>query len=129
MGDRQSVEALQWLAYMVRRRNNVTHAGNGSEVHLAGVPNVKVDGYCKDTNEVFEYPGFFLGMGVFDCPIDTSPLVTQMRHCRTGLRKQKRVCKKSETLVILLFRSWVASLEECYVKILAFEMNFARISM
>jgi G:T-mismatch repair DNA endonuclease (very short patch repair protein) len=25
------------------------HAGNGREVHLAGVPNVKVDEYCKDT--------------------------------------------------------------------------------
>ena len=26
MGDRQSVEALQWLAYIGRTRNNVTHA-------------------------------------------------------------------------------------------------------
>ena len=33
VGDRQSVEALQWLAYIGRTRNNVTHAGNGREVH------------------------------------------------------------------------------------------------
>ena len=55
----QSVEALQWLAYIGRTRNNVTHAGNGREVHLAGVPNVKVDGYCQNTNKVFEYLGCF----------------------------------------------------------------------
>jgi len=28
MRDRQSVEALQWLAYIGRTRNNITHAGN-----------------------------------------------------------------------------------------------------
>jgi hypothetical protein len=26
MGDRHSIEALQWLAYISRRRNNITHA-------------------------------------------------------------------------------------------------------
>ena len=59
MGDRQSVEALQWLAYIGQTRNNVTHAGNGREVHLPRVPNVKVDGCCEETNEVFEYIGSF----------------------------------------------------------------------
>jgi len=58
-GDRQSLEALQCLAYIGRTKNNVTHAGNGREVHLPGVPNVKVDGYCKGTYEVFEYLGCF----------------------------------------------------------------------
>jgi hypothetical protein len=51
MADRQSIEGLQWLACVGRTKNN-TDAGNGREVHLAGVPNVNVDGYCKDTNEV-----------------------------------------------------------------------------
>jgi hypothetical protein len=44
MGDRQSVQAHQRLAYTGRTRNNVTHAGNRREVHLAGVSNVQVDG-------------------------------------------------------------------------------------
>ena len=35
MGFRQSVDALQWLAYIGRTRNNGIHAGNGREVHLA----------------------------------------------------------------------------------------------
>jgi hypothetical protein len=52
MGDRQSVEALQWLAYIGRTRNNVTHAENGREVRLGRVPNLKVDGYCPQTWEV-----------------------------------------------------------------------------
>ena len=59
MGDRQPVEALQWLAYIDWTRNNVTHAGNGREVHLPGVPNVKFDGYSEEKNEVFEYMGCF----------------------------------------------------------------------
>ena len=59
MGDRQSVEALQWLAYIGRTRNNVTHAGNGQEIHLSGVQNVKVEGYCAEKKEVFEYLGCF----------------------------------------------------------------------
>ena len=53
MGDHQSFEALQQLAYNERTRNNVSHAGNGREVRWAEVPNVKVDGYCEETNEVF----------------------------------------------------------------------------
>jgi len=54
MGDRQSIEGLQWLAYMGRTRK-IIHAGNGREMHLPGVPNIKVDGYCQETKEVFEY--------------------------------------------------------------------------
>ena len=46
--------------------------GNGREVHLPGVINVKLDGYSAETNEDFEYLGFFFGMGVVVCPIDIS---------------------------------------------------------
>jgi len=42
MGDRQSVEALQWLTYIGRTSGNIVHACNGREVHLPGVLNVKV---------------------------------------------------------------------------------------
>jgi hypothetical protein len=33
MGDRQSLEGLQWLTYMGRMRK-IIHAGNGKEMHL-----------------------------------------------------------------------------------------------
>jgi G:T-mismatch repair DNA endonuclease (very short patch repair protein) len=59
MEDRQSVEALQWRAYIGRTRNNIIHDGNGREVHLPGVSNVKVDGYCAMTREVLLYLGCF----------------------------------------------------------------------
>ena len=57
MGDRQTVEALQWMAY-IGRTCNISQAGNGIEVRLARI-NVKVDGFCEEANEVFEYLGCF----------------------------------------------------------------------
>ena len=59
MRDRQSVEAFQWLAYVGRTRYYVIHAGNGREVYLPVVPNVKVNGYSPKTQEVFEYLGCY----------------------------------------------------------------------
>ena len=56
MGDRQSFEALQWLPYIGLTRNN------GRDVHLVRVPHVKIDVYCRETNEVFEYLGCFARM-------------------------------------------------------------------
>ena len=32
LSDRQSIEAFQWLRYIGRTRNNVTHVGNGRYV-------------------------------------------------------------------------------------------------
>jgi len=59
MGDRQTAEAIQWLVYIGRTRDDVIHAGNWREVHLSGVPNVKVDGYSPKTQEVFDYFGCY----------------------------------------------------------------------
>jgi len=92
MGGRQSVEALQWLAYIGRTRN-ISHAGNGREVRLAGVPNVKVDGYCEETNEVFQYLGCFWH-GCLCVPNRHNPLVRPRKLWRTGMRKLRRGCRK-----------------------------------
>ena len=59
MGDRQSVEALQWLAYIGQTKDHIITAGNGWQVHLPGVPNVKVEVYSPETKEVFAYLGCF----------------------------------------------------------------------
>ena len=59
MGYRQSVEAIQWLAYIGQTRDDVIHAGNGRKVHLPRVRNVKVNGYSPKTQEVFEYLGCY----------------------------------------------------------------------
>ena len=39
------------------KSDDVIHAGNGRELHLPGVANVKVDGYSPKTQEVFDYLG------------------------------------------------------------------------
>jgi len=71
----------------------------------------------------------FCGMGVLACPIDTNPMVRLRNLCRTGMKKLKRVCRKSKTLVLRLFRSGGVSLENCCVKMLALKMNFPRTPM
>jgi hypothetical protein len=105
MGDHQSVEALQWLAYIGQSKENLIHAGNGREVRLPGAPNVKVDGFCRETNEVFVYLGCF-GTGVPPlCPIGTSLSAILKKHWRTDMKKQWPGHKRSEMQVIMLFRS------------------------
>jgi hypothetical protein len=44
MGDRESVKALQWLAYIGQTKDNLIHAENGREVCLPEVPTLRVDG-------------------------------------------------------------------------------------
>ena len=88
MGDRQSAEAIQWLVYIGRTRNDVIHAGNGREVHLPGVPNVKVDGYSPKTQEVFEY----LGCYWHGCPCMPN------RHKPIGNTKVTMLSRNEETI-------------------------------
>ena len=92
-GDRQSVEVLQWPAYIGGTRNNITNAGNGREVRLAGVPNVKVDGYCEETNEVFDYIGCFwhgcLCMPIRHKPIGKTEETLENSYEETKARLQK----------------------------------------
>jgi hypothetical protein len=116
MGNRQSVEALKWLAYIGRTRNNVTHAGNGREVHLARVPNMKVDGYCSETNEIFELLGCFS----HGCPCMPN------RHKPIGNTKETLLSPYEETMARLqkirdagykVVSIWAASLLKYCAKI------------
>ena len=85
IGYRQSVEAIQWLAYISQTRDDVIQAGNGREVHLLRVPNVKVDGYSPKTKQVFEYLG---------CHGWSS---MQNRHKLIGSTKEKLLSMYEET--------------------------------
>ena len=93
MGDRQSVEALEWWTKISRTRNKFPHAGSGREVHLPAVPNVKDEWYCAEAMEVFEYLGCF-GLGVNVCPVDISLTETLKDLCRVGMRRRRRGCIK-----------------------------------
>lgn len=55
--DNQSKVAIQWLVWEEHQRGvNIHHAAKGEEVRVAGV---KVDGYCEDTKQVFEFEGCY----------------------------------------------------------------------
>ena len=86
-GNLQSVQGLQWLAYIGRTRK-IIHAGNGREVRLAGYKTWKLIRTVKRRMKS-EYLGC-CGMSVFACPIDINPSAILMRHCRTGMKKQWR---------------------------------------
>jgi hypothetical protein len=73
MRDRHSTDAHHCLASIAQSRSNITHDGSGQQVHLAGLPTLKFDGYCKETNDVFEYLGCFW-YGCFCMPNRDKPI-------------------------------------------------------
>ena len=88
---------------------------------------MKVDVYCKDTNEVIEYLGCFWH-GCLCLPNRHKPIGNTDETLQNMCEETQARLKKLKTLVIM-FRSGVASLEKCYVKNLALKMNFARTPM
>ena len=127
MGDRQSVKTLQWLVYIGVTRDNIVHAGNGREVHLDRVPHVKVDWNCRETNEVFEYLGFFRTDVLPICPIATSPLAKRHRHCKADMRKLWRDCKESAGYKVVSI--WGCEVRKLLLQNPGLEKNLARFPM
>ena len=72
MGESQSAEAIQWLAYIGRTRDDVIHAGNGREVHLPGVPNLKYMAALQRHKRSLSI-WVVTGMDFHPCLIDTKP--------------------------------------------------------
>ncbi|KAB0800667.1 hypothetical protein PPYR_06406 [Photinus pyralis] len=55
--DKQSKIAIEWLIWEEKVRGiNILHAAKGKEMVLGGL---SVDGYCAETNQVFEMMGCF----------------------------------------------------------------------
>ncbi|XP_055856072.1 uncharacterized protein LOC129919242 [Episyrphus balteatus] len=55
--DNQSPEAIKWMISEERNRKiNIRHSYKGKEVLINGV---KVDGFCQETNQIFEYHGCY----------------------------------------------------------------------
>jgi len=74
-----------WLTLV--GRGTVLPNGNGREVHLAEVPSMKVNGYCQETNEIFEYLGCFW----HGCPVMTN------RHKPIGNTTGTLLSRQEET--------------------------------
>ena len=93
MGIVSRLRHFNWLAYINGTRNNITNAGNKREVRLARVPNVKVNGYCEETNEVFDYIGCFWHecrcMPIRHKPIGKTEEVLENSYEETKARLQK----------------------------------------
>lgn len=61
LADKQSKEAIKWLISEEKKHNiNILHAGNGREFRPPELKNIKVDGYHKDTNTIYEYCGCYI---------------------------------------------------------------------
>ena len=101
------------------------HAGNGREVHLPKVPNVKVDGHSPKTQEVFEYLGCCwhgcLSMHNRHKPIGNIEEILLSRYEETTAR-----LKKIQNAGYKVVSIWGASLENCCAKIQALKMNLVR---
>lgn len=55
--DNQSKIAIHWLLWLESQRKiKIKHAGVGREVKILGQ---KVDGYCEETNQIFEFHGCY----------------------------------------------------------------------
>jgi G:T-mismatch repair DNA endonuclease (very short patch repair protein) len=55
--DQQSKIAIEWLLWEEKQRGiNILHAAKEQEATLHGV---KVDGYCSETNQIFEFQGCY----------------------------------------------------------------------
>lgn len=55
--DPQSRIAMQWLIKQEKElKIKISHAGNGREIKIAGL---KVDGFCSQTNQIFEFNGCY----------------------------------------------------------------------
>lgn len=56
-GDNQSQIAIQWLLWEEKQRNiKIIHAYSNNEMCIEGL---KVDGFCKETSQIFEFHGCF----------------------------------------------------------------------
>ena len=55
-----SKKALMWLVYREQLDGcRIMHGRNGREYRLPALPCLSVDGFCKETNTVYEFCGFY----------------------------------------------------------------------
>lgn len=93
--DNQSKIALKWLLWEEKERTfNIEHAAKGTEVTVSGV---KVDGFCQETNQIFEFQGcYFHGCLVCfkhkrDDPLHDKPVETMNLWYESTFVKTERL--------------------------------------
>jgi G:T-mismatch repair DNA endonuclease (very short patch repair protein) len=103
-GDKQSTIAIQWLLWEAHVHNiNIAHSGVGREVRLK--ENLLVDGFCEETNTVYEFHGCFWH-GCERCFVDQTSRLAAKRDAlflrrENTIRKEERVKRAGYNLVTL----------------------------
>ncbi|KAG5873123.1 hypothetical protein JTB14_031627 [Gonioctena quinquepunctata] len=93
--DNQSKITIQWLIWEECQRSiDIQHTVKAQEVQIAGV---KVDGYCEDTNQVFEFEGcYYHGCHhcfkhQIDAPLNKEPSETLNLRYEATMPKKDRL--------------------------------------
>ncbi|KAK5647986.1 hypothetical protein RI129_002878 [Pyrocoelia pectoralis] len=101
--DNQSKIATQWLLLEERKRRiNITHSVKQKEARVGGV---KVDGFCAETNEVFEFYGcYYHGCPrcfkyVRNTPLTDTTIETLEYRYEATLAKASRIKELGYTVV------------------------------
>ena len=107
------------------KKGRCNSSGNGREVHLPRVPNVKVDGYSPKTQEVFEYLGCYWH-GCPCMPNRHKPIGNTEETLLSRYEEKTAKLRKIENAGYNVVSIWGASLENRCAKIQALEMNSVR---
>ena len=95
--------SLEWFNYIMNKENiNIQHAENGGEYFIYGVG--KVDGYCKETNTVYEFHGdYYHGNPIRFNSEDINPTnhKTYGELYSKTLLRDKLIISKSYKLIIM----------------------------
>ena len=92
---------------------------------MPGVPNVKANGNCAETNEIFQYFGC-LWHGCLCMPNRHKPIGKTEETLQNKYEETKARLQKIESAGYKVVSKWGVSLENCCAKILALKINFAR---
>lgn len=87
MGDRQSRIAIKWMLWVEHDQGvQIQHAGNAREKRLAN--NILVDGYCENTNTVYNFHGCYFH-GCARCFPDQTAELSACKNESMFLRREK----------------------------------------
>lgn len=106
--------SIQWLNYMaIKHKNSIQHAETQGEYRI---PNTRylVDGYCKDTNTIYEYHGdFWHGNPNLYNPSDTNPRNgdTYGELYQKTINKKNMIIKKGFNYVEIWENDWKKHIE------------------
>lgn len=103
-----SIGQIEWLTYLsLLHKKDIQHFNNGGEFVIKGKP---VDGYCKETNEVYEYHGnLFHGCPRTYPPDMINPVnnKTMKKLYEETMKKEQMIKDEGYTLITIWEDQWL----------------------